>query len=504
MFNKIFSKSILVITGIFILLATIIISHVVYVGGFSFWYDPARDLLSALANSSKLTLIGPPSGIPGLFYGPYWIWFLSLAQVFSKDPRLITFLVATIPYLVVFPFILSRFSSVISYSSLSIIWLIFILGFINYFTDLWNPHPAPLFILLTIYLLFLKTNTVDLRNLVITFLAGFFAGIVMNFQLSFGIGMIFGLIIFMISEVIYKSYNKKFELKRVLKNFILVLLFIFGSIVSFTPFILFEARHEFNQTKVLINAFTHYGEVVSQTGLAKIQIIQLLIDRVGNVLHIPFIVSVTLLVLGLIFIFRKASKKIKTQNTKLVIILISILFGVLCVYLTARNPVWVYHLIGAEVIILLLIGVILDKIKILKYIVGFWVLILFSYFLFNQIQSWNNNPQNIYGTLAAEKGIVDKINKDSKNQKYVVFAYSPAIYTYEYSYLFKLLYNKDVPYQPELNPTDGKLVFLIFPPETEKAKKEDFINYRTPPSMYKTEKETIQRNGAQVIIRVKF
>jgi len=57
-------------------------------GNISFWYDPARDMLSAWDNLHKLTLIGSTSGIPGIFYGPYWIWLLSIPIFFSKDPVL--------------------------------------------------------------------------------------------------------------------------------------------------------------------------------------------------------------------------------------------------------------------------------------------------------------------------------------------------------------------------------------------------------------------------------
>src|SRR5258706_349978 len=67
------------------------------------WYDPARDLLSAWNNLSKPTLIGPTSGIPGIFYGPYWIWLLSFGLLFSKNPLIVTFIVATIPYCLIFP-----------------------------------------------------------------------------------------------------------------------------------------------------------------------------------------------------------------------------------------------------------------------------------------------------------------------------------------------------------------------------------------------------------------
>src|SRR5690349_8799468 len=77
--------------------------------GVNFWYDPARDLMSAWDNLSKLTLIGPTSGIPGLFYGPYWIWLLSFGLLFSKNPGIVTFIVATIPYLILFPLVWFQF-----------------------------------------------------------------------------------------------------------------------------------------------------------------------------------------------------------------------------------------------------------------------------------------------------------------------------------------------------------------------------------------------------------
>ena len=48
-------------------------------GNIPFWFDNARDFLLALGNLEKPTLIGPPTGIPGVFYGPYWIWLLSIS-----------------------------------------------------------------------------------------------------------------------------------------------------------------------------------------------------------------------------------------------------------------------------------------------------------------------------------------------------------------------------------------------------------------------------------------
>src|SRR3989338_7604981 len=86
---------------IFLLLVPfIIIIKPIFNGAIPFWYDPARDLLMAWDNLKKITLIGSTSGIPGIFYGPYWIWLLSIGVAISKDPRVVLFLIITLPYFI--------------------------------------------------------------------------------------------------------------------------------------------------------------------------------------------------------------------------------------------------------------------------------------------------------------------------------------------------------------------------------------------------------------------
>src|SRR6266403_2890791 len=120
-FNK--PKAIFVITVLLSLVPLIGILNKIWTGEFALWYDPARDLLSGLANLQKPTLIGPTTGIPGVFYGPYWIWLLSLGEIISRNPRVVTIVVETIPYVLLFPFILSRFSKIISVPILCMLWL---------------------------------------------------------------------------------------------------------------------------------------------------------------------------------------------------------------------------------------------------------------------------------------------------------------------------------------------------------------------------------------------
>src|SRR3989338_5998311 len=61
-------------------------------GFFALTYDQGRDLLlvSNIVYNHNLTLIGPTTGLQGIFYGPYWYYFLTpIFQVAHGDPQII-------------------------------------------------------------------------------------------------------------------------------------------------------------------------------------------------------------------------------------------------------------------------------------------------------------------------------------------------------------------------------------------------------------------------------
>jgi hypothetical protein len=504
-------------------------------GGIALWNDPARDLLTALDNSRKPTLIGPSTGIPGVFYGPYWIWLLSFAQLFSKQPGIISFIILTLPYLLLFPLILSRFSKIFTLQTIALLWLLFLLSYANYFTDIWNPHPAPLLILLAIYLQFLRGERFSRQNILITGAAGLAAGLVMNFQLSFGIGMLFGSTIYLFGESLlfiissYKHFQASKNItKIILRKIITIISFFLGVLIAFAPFFLFELRHNFQQTKILLGALTHFGGgLVTQTGLTKPQIIQSFFGRISDLLHLPFWIATIIFSFAAIYYMyssfshsersralsagrRGISLKLLSnlkihfsrddhlQERKLFLIILCIALGVLYIYLTAKNPVWSYHFIGVEILFLLLIGIILNRIKYIWILIACWVALSTSGSL---LQSLHHNPQTIYGTAASEEQTVTKVQQEAQGQDYTVFAYEAGIYPYEYSYLFHIMYNKDMPYRPELNPKDASLVFVIFPPNLQSSLYHDFINFRTPQVRYKTTAHWTEADGTQILER---
>jgi hypothetical protein len=215
----------------------ILFSISVFRGAIPFWYDPARDFLLAVNNISNITFIGPPSGIPGVFYGPYWIWLISGGVFITKDPRLTSFLIGIIPYTIIFPLILVQFSKYWDKTVVAVLWILFVTSFAqNYATYLWNPHIAPI-LFLAFVLVFLKIVffSVNKNNLIKTIFAGLLLGFIVNFHISFGIGALLGTIIWLVSYSVFTLFQL-FTFERLRNCVIQIISFGFGISLTFLPF----------------------------------------------------------------------------------------------------------------------------------------------------------------------------------------------------------------------------------------------------------------------------
>lgn len=473
------TKRIILLTIALSLVPVLDILQRVFWGDFAFWYDPARDMLSALANLQKPSLIGPTSGIPGVFYGPYWIWLLSFGQLFSQDPRIANFIVSTIPYLFIFPFVLSRFSQVFRPTTIAVLWMLFLLNYSNYFTDMWNPHPAPLLLLGTIYLLFIAKLVGSKRNMLLMVLAGFTAGLLVNFHLSLGIGMMFGILMYFAiagAVSVFKSKHKGQGFFNILAT---ILLFGFGFLAAFGPYLLFEIRHQFQQTQAFMAALFSYGGVVTLPGLSQTEILSNFIERGANLLSMPItlfsIVLLTLIGVHGVYIYRHGKN---SKEFKLLAIILSLFAGIAFIYFTAKNPIWEYHFIAIEILFLMLLGLVIDKTKWIKAAISIWIVILVVINTVDFSKGLFHNPKNNTGTLAAKQNVVQGIVADAGKSDYTFYSLNPSIYMYDYSYLFKQIADKDISYDPGNAPKDPDTVYLIIPPESKNV--QDFINFRAP------------------------
>lgn len=476
----------------------------VLAGNVILWYDSARDLLSAWDSLAKPTLIGPTSGIPGIFYGPYWTWLLSIGIALSKDPRIATLIVATIPYVILFPLIWFHFKKYFSKTALVACWLLFFFGFgMTYATQLWNPYPAPLLTLLLIFLLItFQARAISPITALQGSIIGFILGIVINFHISFGLAVTVGVFFFLIADSVKDLLNQKRRRQLLFTKIFFIFFIGIGFVAAFTPFILFEIRHNFQQTHVLLNALSHFGAVVTLKGLNKIEILTSFFTILGKFLSLSALIGGIFLfaVLGYFILQIKKGGVLLNQMDKRIITLIScLLAGISALYFTAKNPVWIYHFIGVEIIFLILIALLATKISWVKYALMGWASIVVGY---NLIHFMNDLTKTIPTTLYAQKEIVQTITQDANGSNYAVIAYEPSIYQYEYTYLFRWLAHKDVPYDPTQTPPYPNPCYLIVP-TNDPEERHNFIQFRTPDKIYDTSKSWQKPYNIEIIRRIK-
>lgn len=476
-------------------------------GSLPFWYDPARDLLLALDNLKKFTLIGQPTGIPGIFYGPYWIWLLSVGLLFSHDPRFITIIILLFPYFFMFTFILFFFTRIFTRFTILILWVLFFLSFGRYATYLWNPHLAPLlFLTLICLLIFMELDGKKEKSIIKIFFAGFINGLIINFHISFGISIFAASSIFICLFPVTSTREIVTESKRhFIKRLTSISVFISGNIMSFLPYLIFEGRHGFIQTISVMNTFRsamYNSAVVGQIGLKKTEIVLSFINIPNNLLFISNYILYRLLpVIILYFVIKVIQKKITLNRyeTRLIIYLLLSSGCILFLYMISKNPVWQYHFIGVEIVILLFFGILINHISILKYLLALWVsFLMLSAF----IDSISPNQISLYTlpTFASKKRIVEKIFIDAGYDPFALYVYSPAIYTYDYDYLFNWLGSEKFKKLPIKSLENARFIYLIIPPTTSGILN-DFIQYRTPDTLYRTMNKWIYEEGTTVIKR---
>lgn len=470
-----------------ILLPLCIALHTVFSGDIAFWYDNARDLLLAWDNLSKPTLIGPTSGIPGFFYGPYWIWLLSIGIFFSKDPRAAVIIAGIIPYFLIFPFVLYQFSKLFGLWTVTLMWLFFIFSMgMGYATILWNPHLAPLLLLILLYLLlFIPAKHSAHRRIRILF-AGIISGLLSNFHISLGAGVIVGVLIFFIIEFARnRDISVPIGANRFVEFIITICVYVFGINLTLIPFFIFEIRHGFTQLNTIFQALSSYGGVVTINGLSRNEIIQQFFSKLGELTYLNMYLAVCCLFVGTYIILRRKNQRIFSEyESRLVALLLSISSGILIIYLSAKNPVWNYHFFGVEIFFLFLIGVIIHRNIYLRISVSIWLIIIIGMSVFTYLDRLS---RDIYASpsLVTKEYIVDTIRKDAKDKNYTVISLNPSIYQFDYSYLFRWRHKKTVQYDPNMTQSDEKIIYLIIP-QIEDSKKNDFIMSKTPTDKYKT------------------
>lgn len=402
-------------------------------GIFAFNYDQGRDFLavSKIIETKHPVLIGQTTGLQGIFYGPWWYYFLSPIFYITKgDPHKIALIFAFLGILTIVAFYLLLNSitrnkfiafSLATVTAFSGNWM---LGS----TNIWNPTLTPIF--LTIFLYLIHKISANPKRLYFLGL-GVISLLVADTTASFGA---FLAIFILFSPLIFKKH-------LFLKNYLWTFA---GSLIIILPRIVFEVRNHFLMTKSLIQYLKEpkiYAkhmtifERITERGDQYFSIFSESFTRKETLLALTLLIVVSVVC---IFIFKGKKTKKLIQKDFFVKYLFFLLLMSFLFFVIYPDNVWGYYLVGLPVLFLALLAKIFQFALNISYIKPVIYFLLPALFLFNLDKSllppYKADWQGDGGTYNNTKRVVDYIAEKTPKD-YSLYSYSPAFFDYPVDYL---------------------------------------------------------------------
>ncbi len=235
----------------------------------TFLGDEGRDVLvvKRMLVDHRFTLLGPTASVGGFFLGPiYYYFMLPFLWLWRLDPVGPAMMVAIFGVATIFLVyrLGKEFFNIHTGLIAAFLYAISPLV-IAYSRSSWNPNLMPFFSSLTL-LTFYKAVTKNSKPLF--FLGGVFLGITV--QLHY-LAVFLGIIV-----AVYLITIKIRALKLLIKHSLLSIL---GFILGFSPFLLFEVRHDFPNLQAIFNFILGSGGETGFVGVSFLGLIDTLIFR---------------------------------------------------------------------------------------------------------------------------------------------------------------------------------------------------------------------------------
>lgn len=429
--------------------------------------DQGRDALvvSSIFKDLDPVFIGPVTSIGNMYLGPFYYYFM-LPFLFLSYPSPMgpVYGVAAVSVLTVFLFfkiVKKLFKDKVAY--LATIFLTFSAGVVNLARFSWNPNLAPFFSLLMFYFTYLSWQ----KNSKYWILVALCFGILIQLHYVTLLA-ISGAGIVLLLQIFEKGKNKDKLTKH-------VLLAIAVFILTLTPLVLFDYKHDFLNTKSFANIFTKEEsfnlekKANRQQTSAIYKFLTLdLKDKASkivfepsfgvNKLNHPFLFVAMLA--SLLYLFRK---KFKLEKEELVL-LAFLLPGIIGVSLY-QHQVYEHYIAYLFPFVYIFYGLFFAKFK------NKWLmLILFLPFLtFYMINNWSryNLKDNGWKLSDLKKTSQEIYKRVLPNEKYNIVLLSESKDLYGMNYRYFLSTNENEPVKIEDHHLAQKL-FIINEEKTEK------------------------------------
>lgn len=420
-----------------------------------FWFDQGRDALIIwdLLRYGKFFLIGPVTGIEGIFLGPFYYYLI--APFYWLGGGSPVFVAAALAWLTVAAIFLIYTLAAKIYGRGVGLLAAFIYGFsyglVTFSRWLANPNPLPFFTLIALILLY---KFIVSHNSLFIILYSFVIGLCLQLEAASAVW-------FLPSTLVVLVWQRKIFRKP------LMLLFAFlAFFVTLLPQIVFNLRHD----GILVDAFKRFLISEKSFGLSLAQTVRLRLVTYYDVFFgklFPAISWLRLVTLALfsagLVLFRK---KIFTLGGKLLFIWFLVPLIGFFFYRGNHGYVWDYYFTGfIPAFAILLAAVfyhIIKKHLVGKVLVG-GLLIVFAATNLKMIKNYHQTGIGI--TLKAQLWAIDWIYKDAGEEDFNVDVYVPPQIYFSYSYLLRW-YGKGK-YGKEPNTNQVKNLYTLAEPDGE-------------------------------------
>jgi 4-amino-4-deoxy-L-arabinose transferase-like glycosyltransferase len=430
-----------------------------------FYYDQGRDagVIWDLIYSHKFFLIGPTTGLPGVFRGPFYYYLIAPFYWLGKGNP-------------VWPAVFLAFLSVVALGLMYYLArkigggrvgiIALILGAFSFeiiYASRWLSNPTPMLLLsmILVWMMFLIQDGKKWAWIILSFTLG----------LSFFHFGSSGELFYFPAILIFAIYFKKFPDVKTL--FISIAVFL----LTFTPLFLFNLKHG----GILQNNIA--GLLSSGNGFTfpNWQFIQDRLKDVGIyfsslIFYSPFAREWIHLSVIIIMFISFLPKLVKNNRIKVLIILLcSVTFGLL--FFQGNNGnFYQYYLTGYYLIFLILTAAAFNSLFESSFM-GKAVMIYLIFFFIMQNWSWTKPYIQATGTepdkiiLSNQKQAINWIYENAGESEFNVDVYVPPVLPYSYDYLFKWLGTM----QYYKLPVDSRIPLLytlyeIDPPHPERLK----------------------------------
>jgi len=238
----------------------------------TFLGDEGRDALIVKGIlEGHFTLLGPRSSAGDFYVGPLYYYmmapFLWLWHLDPVGPAIMIAILSIITVWFIF-YLAKKFMGTIAALTAASLYAVSPLV-ITYAHSSWNPNPMPLFTLATFYCVY---NAIKKQSLKLFFLTGILYGMSLELhyiEIFVGVTILFFVLL---GNLFYNRFAQTFESKGIKKIHVTFFLFFkqyfaifLGFLIGFSLFILFELRHNFENSRAIFNFILHGDPTATDT-----------------------------------------------------------------------------------------------------------------------------------------------------------------------------------------------------------------------------------------------